>query len=193
MTTACQFFRIYTDEIEDAANECEAAMEKLGFTVDEIDDMYDFAKQSFEDIGDLSDITNSIISCLFRHTETSIHEKFPNLRVDYYVDGCCSSFDVEDLPDPMTEEEIRADWEKALNNMNYGDISRTIEWGFTPEDLRELLRLHRSDTQRQKIEDLMEDCNFHTFCACLSEQDYAGAEAYVEEFEKELNRFGEEE
>ena len=39
MATACQFFRIYTDEIEDAAQKCEAAMEKLGFTVDDIDDM----------------------------------------------------------------------------------------------------------------------------------------------------------
>lgn len=185
MPTACQFFRIYTDEIEDAAKECEAAMEKLGFTVDEIDDMYDFAKESFEDIGDLSNITNSIISCLFRHTETSIHEKFPNLRVDYYVDGCCSSFEVDDLPDPMTEEEIRADWEKALDTMTYGAISGTIEWGFYPEDLRKLMQLHQADKHREKIEDLLTDCNFHTFCDCLSDGDYAGAEKEIREMEEE--------
>lgn len=185
MITACQFFHIYTEEIEDAAKECEAAMEKLGFTVDEIDDMYDFAKESFEDIGDLSDITNSIISCLFRHTETSIHEKFPNLRVDYYVDGCCSSFDVDDLPDPMTEEEIRADWEKALDTMTYGAISGTIEWGFYPEDLRKLMQLYQADKHREKIEDLLEDCNFHSFCACLSDGDYAGAEKKIREMEEE--------
>ena len=189
----CTFLNIYPESIEAAAQQCEAALEKLGFSLSEIDDMYDFAKQDFEEIGSLEDITNSIISCLYSNTETSINERFPFLKVRYYVDGYCSSFEVDDLPEPPTEDEIRADWEKALNTMNYGDISRTIEWGFTPEDLRELLRLHRANTHRQKIEDLLEDCNFHTFCACLSEQDYAGAEAYIEEFEKELNRFGEEE
>lgn len=185
MQTTCQFFGIHTDEIESAAKSCEDAMEKLGFTVDEIDDMYDFAKQSFEEIGSLSDITNSIISCLFSHTETSIREKFPHLRVDYYVDGYCSSFDVEDPPDPMTEEEIRADWKKALDTMNYGKISRTIEWGFCPEDLRKLMQLHQADKHREKIEDLLTDCNFHSFCACLSDGDYAGAEKEIREMEEE--------
>lgn len=188
----CHFLNIYPESIEAAAAQCDAALENLGFSLSEIDDMYDFAKQDFEEIGSLEDITNSVISCLYCSAETSIKERFPFLKVTYYVDGYCSSFEVDDLPEPMTEAEIRADWRKALNTMNYGEISRTIEWGFTPEDLRELLRLHHENTHRQKIEDLLEDCNFHTFCACLSEQDYAGAEAYVEEFEKELNRFGEE-
>lgn len=185
MQTACHFFGIHPDEIEGAAKQCESAMEKLGFTVDEIDDMYDFAKQSFEEIGSLSDITNSIISCLFSHTETSIREKFPHLRVDYYVDGYCSSFDVEDLPDPMTEEKIRADWEKALDTMSYGAISGAIEWGFYPEDLRKLMQLYKAGTHREKIEDLLTDCNFHSFCDCLSDGDYAGAEKEIRELEEE--------
>lgn len=35
MPTACQFFRIYADEIEDAAKQCEAAMKKLASAVDD--------------------------------------------------------------------------------------------------------------------------------------------------------------
>ena len=182
----CTFLNIYPESIEAAAEQCDSAMEKLGFSLSEIDDMYDFAKQDFEEIGSLEDITNSIISCLYSAAETSIKERFPFLNVSYFVDGYCSSFEVDDLPEPATEEEIRADWEKALNNMNYGDISRTIEWGFTPEDLRELMRLHRSDIRRQKIEDLLEDCNFHSFCACLSDGDYAAAEEEIKEIERRL-------
>ena len=185
MKTTCQFLGIHTDEIESAAKSCEDAMEKLGFTMDEIDDMNDYAKQELEEIGSWSDITNSIIGCYFRAAEYMIHQKFPRLRVDYDVNGFCSSFDVDDLPDPMTEEEIRADWKKALDTMNYGAISRTIEWGFCPEDLWKLMQLHQADKHREKIEDLLTDCNFHTFCACLSDGDYAGAEKEIREMEEE--------
>ena len=181
----CTFLGIYPEYIESASAMCESAMEKLGFSLDEIDDMYDFAKQDFEEIGSLTDITNSVISCLFRSAEISIHEKYPSLRVDYYVDGYCSSFEVDDLPEPPTEDEIRADWQGALDNMNYGEISRTIEWGFTLEDLRELLRLYRACFQRRKIEDLLTDCNFHSFCGCLHDGDYDGAEAEIKRIEEE--------
>jgi len=181
----CKFLGIYADAIEAAADDCEAAMEKLGFSLSEIDDMYDFAKQDFEEIGSLSDITNSVISCLFRSAETSIHEKYPGLRVDYYVNCHDSSFDVEDLPDPMTEGKIRADWESALATMDYYEISEAIEWGFYPEDLRKLMQLHRAGERRNKIEDLLTDCNFHSFCACLSDGDYAGAEKEIREMEEE--------
>ena len=74
--------------------------------------------------------------------------------------------------------------------MTYGDISRIIEWGFYPEDLRELMRLHRSGVQMWKIEDLLEDCNFHTFCGCLHDGDYDGAAKNIAEFERELDYHG---
>ena len=189
---AYKFFGIYPETIEMAAEMCEAAMEKLGFTVNEIDDMYDFAKQDFEEIGSLDDITNSIIYCLFHHTDQSILEKFPTLRVDYYVNGCCSSFDVDDLPGPMTEEEIREDWEEALNTMDYSDISGAVQYGFSPDDLRKLMQLHKADKHREKIEDLLTDCNFHTECAALCEEDYAEAERLIREMEARLSEWEEE-
>ena len=83
------------------------------------------------------------------------------------------------------EEEIRADWEKALDTMNYGAISGAIDWGFYPEDLWKLMQLHQADKHREKIEDLLTDCNFHSFCDCLSDGDYAGAEKKIREMEEE--------
>lgn len=185
MITTCQFLGIHTGEIESAAKTCEDSMENLGFTMDEIDDMNDYARQELEEIGSWSDITNSIIGCYFRATEYMIHQKFPKLRVDYDVNGFCSRFDVDELPAPMTEEEIRADWEKALDTMSYGAISRTIEWGFCTDDLWKLMQLHQADKHREKIEDLLTDCNFHTFCSCLSDGDYSGAEKEIREMEEE--------
>jgi len=185
MISTCEFLGIYAETIERVAKECEDTMEKLGFSIREIDDMNDYAKEEFEDIGRLNEITDSIIGAYYRATEYMIHQKFPKLEVTYYVDGYCSSLEVGDLPEPMTEEEICEDWEKALETMTYSDISRTIRWGFSLEDLRELMRLHREDIQREKIEDLLEDCNFHTFCGCLSEDDYDGAEAEIKRIEEE--------
>ena len=63
-----------------------------------------------------------------------------------------------------TEEEIRENWDGALSVLPYGEIARTIEWGFYREDLETLMELHRSGKHRKKIEDLLEDCNFHYEC-----------------------------
>lgn len=56
------------------------------------------------------------------------------------------------------------DWEKALTEKPYGKIASYIAWGFTHDDLRKLAELHMAGFQRQKIEDLLVDCNFHTEC-----------------------------
>lgn len=162
--TTCQFLGIYEEDIERAAQQCEDAMEKLGFSIDEIDDMNDYAKQELdEEWGGFDDITDRIIGAYYRAAEYMIHERFPSLGVNYYVNGYCSSFDVDE-PEHMTEDEIRADWEKALSVMTYGDIAEEIGWGFTDEDLQELMRLHKAGIARQQIEDLLTDCNFHTEC-----------------------------
>lgn len=160
MITTCAYFGIYVDSIERASKQCEDAMEHLGFSISEIDDMNDYAKAEFEEIGDLADITNSIIAAYYRAAEYMILEKYPALGINYYVDGYCSSFDVDELED-MSEDEIREDWERALETLPYDVISEKIEWGFSREDLEELMELHRQGKHRQKIEDLLEDCNFH--------------------------------
>lgn len=170
--TTCQFLGIYVEEIERAAQKCEDAMEKLGFSIDEIDDMNDYAKQELdEEWGGIDGITNRIIGAYFRAAEYMIHERFPSLGVDYYVNGYCSSFEVDELQH-MDEEDIRADWEAALNTMEYGEIAKEIGWGFTDEDLQELIRLHKAGICRQQIEDLLTDCNFHTECADWHDGNY---------------------
>lgn len=74
----------------------------------------------------------------------------------------------------MTEIEIRSDWAAALvnNRDNIGEISGTIEWGFSYQDLFVLTCLHEMDFERELIEDLLEDCNFHKVCRLLSKHEY---------------------
>ena len=64
----------------------------------------------------------------------------------------------------MNETEIRADWEKALETMEYAEIAYIIHWGFSMQDLFILTDLHYcgSSELEQKIVDLLEDCNYHT-------------------------------
>ena len=172
MITTCQYLGIYVDEIENACEQCEDAMERLGFSIDEIDDMNEYAKEELDEIlHGIDGITNAIIGAYYRATEYMIHEKYPNLGVSYYVDGFCSSIDVDEL-EKLDEDEIREDWEHALETMNYSDIASAIGWGFYNEDLQKLMELHKQNKYREKIEDLLEDCNFHTECGNWSEGNY---------------------
>ena len=64
----------------------------------------------------------------------------------------------------MTGDYIREHWEEALDELTYGQIASRIEWGFTKADLETLAELHKNGIHRNKIEDLLEDCNFHYEC-----------------------------
>ena len=59
----------------------------------------------------------------------------------------------------MTEKQIRDNWFSALEKEEY--ISGTIEWAFYMQDLIILGTIHKKGYFRAKIEDLLEDCNFH--------------------------------
>ena len=74
----------------------------------------------------------------------------------------------------MTEREIRDDWIGALKEQRIRglNISSIIKWGFYQQDLLILCDLHEADIEREMIEDLLEDCNFHTECGLLSEKKY---------------------
>ncbi len=76
----------------------------------------------------------------------------------------------------MTGEEIRKDFAKAFDRVEYGfSLSSTLDWGFSNEDIKNLAILHRDDTEgkyRTKIEDLLEDCNFHTENEMLQNGEY---------------------
>ena len=58
--------------------------------------------------------------------------------------------------------EIRKNWYFYLASVKDGcQLSSKIGWGFWDEDIQELARIHRSGKFQKKIEDLLEDCNFH--------------------------------
>lgn len=68
---------------------------------------------------------------------------------------------------------VRRNWADALRNISYGrKLSPVIEWGLSPEDISELAKLHQKNRFRKKIEDLLEDCNFHYECGKFVEGDY---------------------
>ena len=78
-----------------------------------------------------------------------------------------------DDSDDLDEDYIREKWQEVLESpMDYVDISRAIGWGFTHEDLETLMQLHKDGKYREKIEDLLTDCNFHTECTDWSEGNY---------------------
>ena len=81
--------------------------------------------------------------------------------------------------DDITEDEIREDWETALEQVNCGsDLSSKIGYAFSNEDITELAKLHKNNICREKIEDLLTDCNFHYECSKFANGEY-------EEFLKE--------
>lgn len=80
----------------------------------------------------------------------------------------------------IRDTEIRLDFASALRNVRHGEaLSGVLEWGFAPDDLMELMKLHKSNKFRKKIEDLLTDCNFHSECGLLSSRNYEGFEKYV--------------
>lgn len=70
----------------------------------------------------------------------------------------------------MTVAEVRNDWYMALET---GEVtSSKIEWGFFPQDLMVLTCIHKAGYFREKIIDLLEDCNFHTEAELLDDLKY---------------------
>ncbi len=85
-----------------------------------------------------------------------------------------------DLDRCITDAEIRLDFAKALRNVKNGTkLSGKLGWSFAPDDLMNLMVLHKSNKFRRKIEDLLEDCNFHSECGLLAEKKYDEFERYV--------------
>ena len=70
--------------------------------------------------------------------------------------------------------EIRGDFAKALDGVEYGSqLSGALGYGFSDKDINNLAILHRDRPEyREKIEDLLEDCNFHKECGDFYNQKY---------------------
>ena len=75
------------------------------------------------------------------------------------------------------------EWYDELEAVEFGsDLSAKINYGFTNSDLLILLIMHEAGNFREKIEDLLTDCNFHTESKLLHKKDYnAMLEQLIEE------------
>ena len=73
----------------------------------------------------------------------------------------------------MADVKVRSDWDMAFRSVSHGDsLSRWIGWALSPQDLLVLCCLHEAGEHRKKIEELMEDCNFHKENGLLSDGKY---------------------
>ena len=74
----------------------------------------------------------------------------------------------------LDEESIRNDFKTALEEVEEGtELSGILGYGFSDEDIQNLAIVHRDNEElREKIEDLLTDCNFHSECGLLSEGKY---------------------
>ena len=83
----------------------------------------------------------------------------------------------------MKETEIRRNWNNAFKSVERGtQLSSAIGWGFSDQDLAVIGVLHKNGLHREKIYDLLEDCNFHYENGLLEEEKY---DEYFSELFKE--------
>ncbi len=69
----------------------------------------------------------------------------------------------------VDDASIRLNWADALKGVRKGSkLSFAIGYGLLSEDLATLATLHKKNKYRKKIEDLLEDINYHTECADFS-------------------------
>ena len=93
---------------------------------------------------------------------------------------------IKDLPEVQAKldeyirsAETRLDFGSALSQVKKGtELSAILDYSFSPDDILNLMELHKKNKFRKKIKELLEDCNFHFENSMLIEQRYEELEAY---------------
>jgi len=76
---------------------------------------------------------------------------------------------------------VRNDWPTALKSTkDCCDLSQKINYSFFSKDLIELVKLHKANRFREKIEDLLDYCNYHNLSSYLENKDYDIAIVWIE-------------
>lgn len=79
---------------------------------------------------------------------------------------------------------IRLHFPEALKSVSEGsDLAALLGYSFSSDDLMELMKLHKKNRFRKKIEDMLTGANFHSECGLLCSQQY-------EDFADFVNRKG---
>ena len=67
-----------------------------------------------------------------------------------------------DMDKVREEAKIRKDYESAFSKVANGrELSGRINYSIPKRDMKQLAELHKKNKCRKKIEELLEDCNFH--------------------------------
>lgn len=116
---------------------------------------------------------------ILTNTDTSMDELLKFIRSLPDGNTVLRSVDVAKI---NRAAEIRGDFAEALDGVKSGSqLSGALGYGFSEKDIKNLAILHRDKPQyRKKIEDLLEECNFHKECGDFSDQKY---DEYITEME----------
>lgn len=105
------------------------------------------------------------------NTDTSMDELLKSIRSLPDGDTVIRSIDIAKV---NRAAEIRRDFAKALDGAEHGsELSGDLYYSFSEKDIENLAILHRDRPEyREKIEDLLEDCNFHKECGDFCDRKY---------------------
>jgi len=114
----------------------------------------------------------SDVKSVLKKTKMSAIDRVRELIAEYGV-----KCDVEEC---MRDARTRLDFAAALKSVRSGsDLSGRLGYSFDPSDLMELMRLHRGNKFRKKIEDLLTSCNYHGESGLLCSKKYDEYEKLV--------------
>ena len=116
----------------------------------------------------------SDVACALKRTKLEALEGIKNF-ISLYKVNC-------DIDKCIEDAKVRLDFASYLRGVKNGsDLSHKVGYSFDSDDLMELMKLHKSNKFRKKIEDLLTDCNFHSGCELLCKKEYDQYEKYVME------------
>ena len=132
-------------------------------------EMPDDVKRSFTEYW-VPSITEGVLRDLIKTTDRDTAIK---MTEDVIRGTVIDEMGIVDYKKIFASIDIRLDFDKAFSSVKDGcDLSYPLGFGFTPEDIKNLALLHKAGKHRKKIEDLLEDCNFHQECGAFAAGDY---------------------
>ena len=90
--TLLNYLGVYTNDIENSVNRMEDELERIGWSFQKIDDVYDVARDYMSAGFSWEDPTNYIIYCIYSTFAAFLEDE--EFKVEYNVNGFCSSFDI---------------------------------------------------------------------------------------------------
>lgn len=114
-----------------------------------------------------------VINRVFYKEEKSPEDLIKEIRLIPKGKEVIEKITVEKIEETYKDAVLRKYLPEALKEVRSGvELSSGLNYGFFPEDIITLAELHKEHKQRRKIEELLEDCNYHTENRLLKEEKY---------------------